>query len=152
MDGLYATFVILIFTVPSIVCILLGSVLLLKKKGSWKLMFAIGFVGLAFPWILFNTSSIFGPNKFIGEYHAVDEFDNQIEIELRRNGDFQINVTPCSINTINGTWEYIDEFASILIYVDGYDFEFYLNRADEYELESDIFSECCNLTRLKVEK
>jgi hypothetical protein len=152
MDGLYATFVILIFTVPSIVCILMGSVLLLKKKSSWKLMFAIGFVGLAFPWILFNTSSIFGHNKFIGEYHAVDEFDNQIEIELRRNVDFQINVKPCSINTIHGTWEYIDEFASILIYVDGYDVEFYLNRDDEYELESDISSECCNLTRFKVEK
>ncbi|MFY0673508.1 MAG: hypothetical protein JXQ87_08885 [Bacteroidia bacterium] len=115
-------------------------------------MFAIGFVGLAFPWVLFNASSIFGRNKFIGEFHAVDEFENQIEIEFRRNGDFQINVSPCSIKTIGGTWEYIDEFASTLVYVDGYDVKFYLNRDDEYELESDIFSECCNLTKLKVEK
>jgi len=149
MDGLFASFTILFFTIPSLLFILTGTFWLIKKnKKSGKYTVMMGVIGLGIPWIIFYSSELEGQYKYIGEYYTTDRYDNQIKIDLRRNGDFQIEISPCMTDTIIGSWEYIDEFASILVYVKEYDVDFYIYDNDEIMLTSDIFSDCCDLTEL----
>ena len=126
--------------------------MILKKKRIGIAILLIGLIGLSMPWIIFNFFDFTGKLKYIGEYHGTDRYKNEIEIEIKRSGEFIINVSPCDLKPINGTWQYIKEFASIWVYVDNHEIDFYIKDNGEIRFNSDILSNSCDLTELDIEE
>lgn len=152
MEPMLFLIVLIMFWTPA-VFILLVALLNYKSKRLRKNLLISSLVIFLIPFLMILGSRIEGKieiSSIDGTYYGKDDQSNTIKVVIMTNNVFLIQVENCDDANKVGSWQYAREFDGFLFHLDSNKIHIGKNYKDELILESDIVTDCCNLTEVEL--
>lgn len=150
MEPILFFITIIIFWTPALYLLIIG-LMTFKSKLLRKTLLILSLVTFSIPFLIILVDRIDEKIKISnlkGTYFAKDDQSNTITVEIKSNNQFLIQVENCYEANRSGSWQYAKEYEAFLYDLDSNNISFQKNNEGKLILNSDIKTDCCNLSEL----